>query len=631
MATLRPGIAVAAALSLTLAPGCRPPAGPARPASPEGISADQVAHHVRILASDLMEGRGLGTRGLDASGEYVADEMRRAGLAPGGPDGSWFQPFDMTVGVQLGSRNALALVGAARNVSDPKRSAFEGKASVLAIDRDWRPLEFSDSGSVHAPAVFVGYGITAPELGWDDYAGVDVTGKIAVVLRHEPGEKDPKSVFGGADLTRYAELRVKAINARVHGAVGMVLVNDALPHEGDEDLLLALDPDGGVSFAGIPAVHLRREPAAALFGGADGLLAAERVLAEGGRPSSKLLPGSIGITVDLAKRRLSTRNVVGVLAGRDASLQHEAIVIGAHYDHIGMGGRDSLDPNRAGTPHNGADDNASGTSALLAIARAIASSGVPTRRSIVFIAFSAEEAGLGGSSWYVGHPTWPLERIAAMLNMDMVGRMRDRKLVAFGADTAAEFSEILRTANTETLEITARGDGYGPSDQTAFYGKGIPVLHFFTGAHADYHRTTDDADRIDADGLASVARLVKRVAIALANRDGRPTFVPSTSIPHAFGQTGSTGGYGAYFGSVPDFTESELPGVPITGVRAGSPAEKAGLAGGDRIVKFGDVTVANLHDLTFALRKFKPGDEVEVGFVRDGQTRTVRAVLSKRE
>lgn len=588
---------------------------PAKHAKPVPIDAHVVARHVRVLAADEMEGRGVGTKGIDAAADYIAAEMEAAGLVPGGPDGSWFQPFEMTTGVALGANNEATLGG-----------------KPAKMDEEWRPIELSESGVAEGELVFAGYGITAPELGWDDYDGLDVKGKIVVVLRHEPGEKDPHSPFGGTELTRYSEVRVKAINARVHGAAAMLLVNDVLAHEPGADELMPLDPQAEAAFAGIPVAHVKRAALEAALGGTT-VASLEKAIADAGKPASRsLAPARARLAVDLKKTKTTVKNVIGVRRGSDASLSDEAIVIGAHYDHLGFGGsHGSLDPDKKGEPHNGADDNASGTAALLAIARSLGPAGPAPKRSLVFIAFTAEEAGLGGSSWYVNHPTWPLEKVVAMLNMDMIGRLREKKVIAFGAATGEEFREILDAANTEKLLVTASGDGYGPSDQTAFYAKGIPVLHFFTGAHSDYHRTTDDADKIEAEGLAQVTRLVRGTALAIANRDTRVTFVPSNRIEQARGQTGGgTGGYGAYFGSVPDFTESEEPGVQITGTRAGSPAEKAGLAGGDRIVKFGDVDVKNLHDLTFALRKYKPGDEVTVSFVRGAETRSVRVVLSKR-
>lgn len=605
--TPRIALFLAAAAPAAVSTAC-PPSKPAKPAE-EFITATVVAEHVKVLADDAMEGRGIGTKGLDLSADYIAAEMKKAGLAPGGPDGSWFQPFDMTVGVALGDGNALAM---------------NGKAAKLG--EDWTPFAFSESASAEAELLFAGYGITAPELGWDDYDGIDAKGKIVVVLRHEPGEKDPKSPFNGDQLTRYSELRMKAINARVHGAAGLIVVQDRLAHPYVEEQLIKLASDDGASFAGVPAVHVRRDRVA--FAGLD---AAEKRIADSGKPSSGPLEGKATITVAVTKQKKPVKNVIGVLRGSSEKLGGEAVVVGAHYDHLGMGGSDSLDPNKVGQPHNGADDNASGTSAMLAIARAISHSRMRPARTLLFMAFTAEEAGLGGSSWYVNHPTWPLGKTVAMLNMDMVGRMKDRKVVAFGAATGKEFGGILEKANAEGLALTAKGDGYGPSDQTVFYGKDIPVLHFFTGAHADYHRTTDDTEKIESEGLAQVARLVTRVTLAIANADAKPTFVASKAVAHAQGQVGGTGGYGAWLGSVPDFTEGEEPGVPITGTSAGSPAEKAGLLGGDRITKLGEVTVNNLHDLTFALQKYKPGDEVELVFVRGAETKTIKIVLGKRK
>jgi hypothetical protein len=576
------------------------------PTPPAPIDAHEVKAHVDTLAADGMEGRGIGTKGIDQAANYIAMQLAMAGVKPG-VGKSYFEPFEMTVGVTLGSSQSLTIGG-----------------TPMKLDQDWRPLQFSESGTVQAPVVFAGYGITAPELHWDDYEGVDVTGKIVLVLRHEPGEKDPHSAFDGEDLTRYSELRVKAINARVHGATALILVNDVLAHSGEADELIKLDPEADAVFSGLPAIQIRREVAKTLLG--EDVADAEKKVTD--KPASRLLPKTdVRVAVSLVKTHKPVKNVVGVLPGADPALAKEWVVIGAHYDHLGFGGRDSLDPDKTGQVHNGADDNASGDAALLGIARAIAAGPKP-KRSVMFVFFTGEEAGLVGSSWYVNHPLVPLESTIAMLNMDMVGRMRDSKVIAFGADTATEFKDLLEQSNTEKLEISAHGDGYGPSDQTAFYSKNVPVLHFFTGAHADYHRTTDDSDKINADGLASVARLVQRVALGIANRDARVTFVPSSSIAHAQGSTGSAGGgYGAYFGSIPDFTESDVPGVAITGVRSGSPAEKAGLMGGDRIVKFGDVTIGNLYDLAFALKKYKPGDEVQVEFVRGSATKSVKATL----
>ena len=294
--------------------GCKPPEDAAPRSSARQIQPDAVAHHVRILASDAMEGRGIGTKGLDAAATYIADEMKRSGLEPGGVDGTWFQPFEMTVGVRVGTNNTLAL------------SSADGATTPLAFDRDWRPLAFSESGTVDAPIVFAGYGITAPELDWDDYAGIDAKGKIVLVLRHEPAEKDPHSKFAGAELTRYSELRVKAINARVHGAAGMILVNDTLAHPGEPETLVKVEPEGDAAFAGVVAIHLSRAGADRLVlpSGAN-MERLERALIEGGKPASQELAKSAAkITVDLEKTKKPVKNVIGVLRGVDAEMAKEA-------------------------------------------------------------------------------------------------------------------------------------------------------------------------------------------------------------------------------------------------------------------------------------------------------------------
>lgn len=325
---------------------------------------------------------------------------------------------------------------------------------------------------------------------------------------------------------------------------------------------------------------------------------------------------------------LAGRNVVGVLPGRDPELRNELIIVGAHYDHLGLGGFGSLDPHARGTVHNGADDNASGTAALIHIAKRLQE--YPLARTVVFIAFSGEELGLLGSSHYVKNPLYPLNRTLAMINLDMVGRLRDRRLIVYGTATAREFPALLDSLNwyaTAGFDLRKQGDGYGPSDQSSFYAAKIPVLHLFTDLHGDYHRPTDDWQRVNADGVYRVAEFTVGLVRALANRAGPLTFVetaPAASSPPAV-----TPGYGAYLGTIPDMTESP-GGVRISGVRAGSPADKAGLRGNDIIVRIGGMETPNLQAMTEALRSHKPGDEVEIRYIRDGATRVTRAVLGSR-
>lgn len=327
------------------------------------------------------------------------------------------------------------------------------------------------------------------------------------------------------------------------------------------------------------------------------------------------------------------RNVIGVLRGRSPARRGEVVVVGAHYDHLGFGGPFGAldDPDSTGKVHNGADDNASGTTALLEVARRLAGRrGAAPDRTILFIAFSGEELGDLGSGYYVAHPTVPIDSIYAMLNMDMVGRLRNAKLIVSGAATTKEFPALLDSLNRTggsgpRFDLRASGDGWGPSDHASFYAAKRPVLHFFTDLHGDYHRTTDDWDKINVVGLEEVADFVAATATALGNRSQTLTFVdtppPQTSIGGA--------GYGAYLGTIPDMSESP-GGVRITGTRAGSPAAQGGLTAGDVITAIGAKTVANLYDMTDALRSHQPGDTVVIVVKRDSALVHLTVVLGKR-
>jgi hypothetical protein len=323
------------------------------------------------------------------------------------------------------------------------------------------------------------------------------------------------------------------------------------------------------------------------------------------------------------------RNVIGVLPGRDPELRNEIVIVGAHYDHLGLGGRGSgaLDPDIEQQVHNGADDNASGTAALIHIASRLALE--PPARTVVFIAFSGEELGLLGSAYYVKNPLYPLSATLAMVNMDMVGRLKNRRLVIYGVETAREFPALLDSLNWYAgFDLKKQGDGYGPSDQASFFAAKRPVLHLFTDLHEDYHRASDDWNKINTDGLARVADYTASVVRALANRSVPLTFVDAAPPdPHAGAV--ATPGYGAYLGTIPDMTENP-GGVRITGVRAGSPAEKAGLAAGDILVRIGDREIPDLQSMTDALRSHKAGDVVEIEYLREGSRKTVSVTLGTR-
>ncbi|HEY7194789.1 MAG TPA: M20/M25/M40 family metallo-hydrolase [Gemmatimonadales bacterium] len=324
----------------------------------------------------------------------------------------------------------------------------------------------------------------------------------------------------------------------------------------------------------------------------------------------------------------ATRNVVAIIPGASHALRGEVVVIGAHYDHLGAGGFGALDPDSTGRVHNGADDNASGTAALLEIGRILAHR--KPARTVVLVAFSGEELGTLGSSYFVSHATpQPIDSLYAMLNLDMVGRLRNGRLLALGAATAREFPALLDSLNTPPrFDLRASGDGWGPSDHAVFFATHHPVLHFFTDLHEDYHRSTDDWQKLNVRGIAEVAQFVADLGVTLANRSSPLTFVDAPR-PQA---TAGGAGYGAYLGTIPDMS-GDVPdgqGVKISGVRAGSPAEQAGLTAGDVITAIGDKRIGNLYDMTDALRSHQPGDTVVIVSKRDGVERRATTVLGKR-
>lgn len=323
------------------------------------------------------------------------------------------------------------------------------------------------------------------------------------------------------------------------------------------------------------------------------------------------------------------KNVIGILPGRDPVLRNQTVVLGAHYDHLGVGGFGSLDPDSTGLVHNGADDNASGVAGLIQVAARLAAS--PPARTVVFIAFSGEELGLLGSAHYVKEPIYPLAGTLAMVNLDMVGRLRNGRLIVYGARSAKEFPALLDSLNWYAgFDLKAQGDGYGPSDQSSFYAAKRPVLHLFTDLHEDYHRTTDDWQKVNLDGLKRVADFTLGLVTALANRRGPLTFLDlPTPLPAHTASPPATPGYGAYLGTVPDMTGAP-GGVRLVGVRTGSPAEKAGLRGDDIITRIGTTETPDLQAMTEALRSHRPGDTVEIVVRRGAGVTTLRARLGTR-
>ena len=581
----------------------------------EAIRAENLIEKIHDLASPEKEGRGSGTPGEALAADYIAREFRKIGLKPAGDRESYFQSFDITLGVRVGKDNRLTLETAGRPIDYRPEVAFA-------------PFGFSDEGSFSGEVVFAGYGITAPELNYDDYAGIDVKEKIVLVMTHEPQEKNPQSPFRRPEAFRYTEVRYKAWNAREHGAKGVIVVTDPNGHGAEREQLFAVR--GGGASAGIVAVNVLRTVAEQILRPASKELSLlQKEIDE--TLSSRSFPISgvaAHLQINLIREKGRAKNVVGILPGKDPKVRQEAIVIGAHYDALGHGGEHSLAPDHYGEIHPGADDNASGVSGMLALAQAFALS--RSGRTLVFVAFSGEEIGLLGSSYYVKNSPWPIEKSYAMINLDMIGRLTNDQVYIMGVDTAKEFRPVIHeAAEGSNLKLSYSGDGYGPSDHTSFYTQGIPVLMFFTGPHSDYHRPSDTLDKINRKGLEEVVRLVFRSVTKLDSRSEPLTFVRTESSSRVGGEDRQSG-YGAYFGSIPDFSELSMPGVRLTGVRPGSPAEKAGLQAGDVVVRFAGTMIRNLDDLSLALRSKRPGDRVEFVYLRDGAELKAGATLGER-
>jgi len=584
----------------------------AQVASPEAYIED-----VKFLASPELRGRGAGTPELDRAAAYIAKKFEEAGLQPAGENG-YLQPLQVTTGAVMGEDNRLA-------VQSPS-----GERS-LTPGEDYAPINFSSSGTAAGPLVFAGYGIDAEEKAYDDYAHLDVEGKIVVVLRYEP-----PSFSGGEGsrrYTRHANLISKAINARNRGALAVIIANGY--REGsDSDELIKFGSVSGPADAGIPMVQVKNDVVEHwLEGSGKSLQELQAAINESDTPQSLELGADLRVElqVDVERKQAAVNNVVGYWPGKT----DEYVVIGAHYDHLGLGDESSLAPDKVGQIHPGADDNASGTAGVIALAKAIASQG-KDRRGTLFIAFAGEEIGLLGSQYWTDHPTKPLEDAVAMLNMDMIGRVDKSKVYVGGAGTAKVFQQMLDDAAKEAhFELASSQSGYGASDHTSFTTKGIPVLFFFSGLHADYHKPTDTWDKINATAAVEVLDIVDEVADDLRIAEDRPEFIREAAMasgdPHSGAPPGSGGGggYGPYFGSIPDF--AEVPnGVRFADIRPDSPAAKGGLLPGDIMIGFDGKPIKNLYDFTYALRDGRVGQTVAVKVLRGAEELTFSVTLGER-
>jgi hypothetical protein len=590
-----------------------------KPSGPAASDADPK-DTVPYLASDELQGRGVGLPGLDTAAKFIAGEFAAAGLRslPGQED--YFQAFDYTTQASPGRTTELA-------VGDRK----------LNLDTDYLPMRFSGAGKFSGTAVFVGYGVSAPEAGYDDYAGVNVKAKVVIAMRYEPMDEHGQSRLAprgdASGWSEHATFSAKAKAATEHGAAALLLVN---PPDSEPDLLVPFSGAFG-SPAMIAVLEVKQR-------------VVDEVLGAGAVPNLKSLrdqinasfrPRSIALnspivsgTVQIESLTARVKNVMGVLPGAGPHAE-EFVVVGAHYDHLGLGTLGHLF-GPVGSIYHGADDNASGTATVLELASRLAH-GPPPARSIIFICFTAEEEGLIGSDYFVKHPPVPLEKMVAMVNLDMVGRIRDQTLYIGGQGTAEDFDAILGKADMGSqlrLKSIGRG-GLGPSDHMSFALRHVPVMFFFSGIHVDYHRPTDTADKINYEGIGEVADFTAKV-IAGLTRMPRETYLVDADQDsmHLFGAPNFSpgGGKRVILGVIPDYgSQDSRVGVLISGTTPGMPAQVAGMLGGDLLVQFGDQKLENLMDLSEALSRSKPGEKVRVKIIRGNKALSFDVTLAERK
>jgi Peptidase family M28/PDZ domain/PA domain len=573
---------------------------------------------IKALTVPAMEGRGDDTKGIELATNMLEERYKSLGLAPAGTQG-FRQPFSVITGAKLLGNNSI-------------HEQVGGITKDLKLNDQFVPFSFSSTGEAAAPVVFAGYGATADEFKYDDYDGIDVRGKIVVLLRYEPPSFAAHA--GNQGQTQHAALITKAINARNHGAKAVVVVNGKLNND-EQDNLTRFGSVSGPENVGIILVQVKNDVAQPWFAAAGkSLPTVQNQMNAAARPASFAFPDSVHLAIDVSieTTRNTVSNVLAYLPGKT----DEYIVLGAHYDHLGYGHYDSLAPSQIGQIHPGADDNGSGTAGLLELARLLTPLKGRLHRGILFASFAGEELGLLGSAEWVKDPTRPLAQDVAMLNMDMIGRIRQNTVYIGGIGTGSTFQSMVGGLEKDAnFTFQNSVGGYASSDQISFVARKIPILFFFSGLHPDYHRPSDTWDKINAPDAARLLDLVAQVTLQLDAAPARPSFLTVTADadPHAGvssnGDGGGGGGYGPYFGSVPDFGQ-ESNGVRFSDVTPGSPAAKAGLKAGDVLVNFSGKPIMNLYDFTDALRASKVGQTVEVTVQRDGKPLKVSVKLEQR-
>jgi Zn-dependent M28 family amino/carboxypeptidase len=567
------------------------------------IAVDELRDHVALLASPELGGRLTGTEQERRAAEYLATQLEAAGLVPLPGRDDFLLPFEFTAGASDAGSTLEILAGDA-----PER--FDQRQDIQA-------LSFSDTGALEGEVVFVGYGLTVPEsqdFGYDSYFGLDVRDKIAVALRYVPEDLEGDA---RATLNRYSGLRFKAMTARQNGAKALIIVTG--PRSANAGEVVPMTFDTAISGSGIVAASISGAVAQQLFAAAGKELEAAQRALDDGNPHAQGYPLSgvrLALDVKVERERREGTNVVGFLPGDPAGLERPWVVVGGHFDHLGTGdaGNSLARSEEAGEIHTGADDNASGVAAIVEAAEALASGAHARNIAVTF--WSGEELGLLGSSAFLDQAVLAPAQIAAYVNLDMVGRMRDNRLSAQGVGSSAAWPGLLERLNvTAGFDLELQDDPYLPTDSAAFYGKEVPTLNLFTGSHADYHRPSDRADTLNYEDLQRVSELTARVVGALAAEPGAPVYA---KVERQTQQGGDRDTVRAFTGTIPDYT-TEVDGLLLSGVIGGGPAEAAGLREGDVIVRFGKHEIKNIYDYTYALDAVKVGEPLEVELMRAGE------------
>jgi len=559
------------------------------------VTTKELYTHISYLASDKLAGRLTGTAGDSLAAEYIRDQFISSGLVP--VSGGGFQRFEVTSDLVASGKNYLEVAG-----------------KVLTAGVDFSPLSISANGTASGEVVFAGYGfdINTDTLEWNDYEGLDVNGKWVMVLRADPEVENNASHFASVSTDRY-----KTMIARDKGAAGIILISGEKYDPKDEFESLRK----GDFSAGIPVIRIKRNIASLFLGNPGSSIEnIEKMINENLKPAGFATGTFVNATTDIERKNNPTRNVVMMLPGKDPELKDEYVIIGAHFDHLGMGGEGS--GSRATdtiAAHYGADDNASGVALMIELAEKFSGSPKSNARSIIFIAFTGEEMGLLGSKYFVENSLIDLKSVNAMINLDMVGRLREPAVLQIsGVGTAPGLENLLNSkTDTSLLKLALSNEGYGPSDHSSFYGKDIPVLSVTTGAHLDYHTPYDTKEKINYEGMITVSDYLFSITDALVNGSEKLAF--SEAGPKDGGARGSRR-KGMSLGIMPDFAGNVTDGLRADFVTPGKPAAIGGMLKGDIIKSINGKTVKNIEDYMFRLNQLKPGEIVTVEVLRGEKT-----------